>query len=292
MQHSVSMEQISVKAYAKINLGLLITGKRSDSYHTLETVFAPVNWCDELHVAAAGELNMRCSNLDLPSDDSNLCVKAAKALREYAGIDAGAFLTLEKNIPFGAGLGGGSSDAAATLKALCALWKIEVPRADRHNMAVKLGADVPYFLESKGLALASGIGDRLEHLDASLPFYVVTVFPGVHISTVWAYKNFYPRFKRAVPNLKEMVRALCENRDYSVLAAFENDFEPVVFDHYPAVAALKEELLRSGGVFASLSGSGSAVFGLFEEKGDAEKAAQRFSENYPASLTPPSFTMQ
>ncbi len=286
------MQHISVKAFAKINLGLLVTGKRPDGYHTLETVFAPINWYDELTFTVAGELSMTCSNLDLPSDDSNLCLRAAKALREYAGAESAAAIGLTKNIPFGAGLGGGSSDAAVTLRVLNQLWGINAPLAELHNLAVKLGADVPYFLETEGLAFASGIGEQLQYLHCSLPFYTVTVFPGEHISTVWAYRNFYPRFEREVPDLKKMAEKLCTTKDMSVLPAFENDFEPVVFDHYPSVRKVKEELLEEGALFASLSGSGSAVFGLFDGKREAENAMQRFSKHYPVSLTPPSFRMR
>lgn len=286
------MQHISVKAFAKINLGLLVTGKRQDGYHTLETVFAPINWYDELTFTVAGELSMTCSNLDLPSDDSNLCLRAAKALREYAGAESAAAIGLTKNIPFGAGLGGGSSDAAVTLRVLNQLWGISAPLAELHDLAVKLGADVPYFLETEGLAFASGIGEQLQYLHCSLPFYTVTVFPGEHISTVWAYRNFYPRFEREVPDLKKMAEKLCTTKDLSVLPAFENDFEPVVFDHYPSVRKVKEELLEEGALFASLSGSGSAVFGLFDGKREAENAMQRFSKHYPVSLTSPSFRMR
>ncbi|WP_294347097.1 4-(cytidine 5'-diphospho)-2-C-methyl-D-erythritol kinase [Prosthecochloris sp.] len=285
------MQHISVKAFAKINLGLLITGKRPDGYHTLETVFAPVNWYDELTFSSADELSMTCSNLDLPSDDNNLCLKAANALRDYAEMSKGATIRLTKNIPFGAGLGGGSSDAATTLKVLNVLWEIHAPSDDLHALAVKLGADVPYFLESSGLAFASGIGEELLDLERFLPFYIVTVFPGEHISTVWAYKNFYPKFERKVPDLKEMLIELCEGKDLTVLPAFENDFEGVVFDYYPSVRQVKERLLEEGALFASLSGSGSAVFGLFDRQDAAEKAMLAFGEKGKACLTPPSFEM-
>lgn len=286
------MQHISVKAFAKINLGLLITGKRSDGYHTLETVFAPISWYDELTFVSAEDLGMTCNNLDLPSNDNNLCLKAANVLRDYAGITSGVSIDLTKNIPFGAGLGGGSSDAAITLKVLNTLWDIHASSADLHALAVKLGADVPYFLKTSGLAFASGIGEQIQDLDCSLPYYIVTVFPGEHISTVWAYKNFYPNFERKIPDLKDMVVGLCDDRDLAVLPALKNDFEPVVFDHYPSVRKVKEALLEQGALFASLSGSGSAVFGLFDKEEEAGEAMRTFSERYPASLTPPSFRME
>ncbi len=285
------MQSISVKAYAKINLGLLITGKRPDGYHTLETVFAPVNWYDELSFSLSDDLFMSCSNQDLPCDESNLCMRAAQALRDFSGTSMGVEIALSKHIPFGAGLGGGSSDAAATLRVLNAMWNINAPSHELHRLAVSLGADVPYFLESGGLAYAAGIGEDLDDLELTLPFSVVTLFPGDHISTVWAYRNFYPCFDREVPDLRRLVRSLCDEKDLSVLDVFDNDFEPVVFDHFPSVRAAKEALERSGSFFASLSGSGSAVFGLFENDAEAEYSAKELSKSYRTNYTPASFSM-
>lgn len=285
------MQSISVKAYAKINLGLLITGKRPDGYHTLETVFAPINWYDELTLSPSQEVRMSCTNQDLPCDDSNLCIRAAKALRDFSGASSGVEIGLAKHIPFGAGLGGGSSDAASTLRVLNRMWNINASSHDLHRIAVGLGADVPYFLESGGLAYAAGIGEELEDLELTLPFSIVTLFPGDHISTVWAYRNFYACFEREIPDLKGLVRSLCQARDTSVLEVFDNDFEPVVFDHYPAVREAKDALVQSGSFFASLSGSGSAVFGLFENDSDAERAAEQLSATYRARFTPASFAM-
>ncbi len=285
------MGNVSVRACAKINVGLLITGRRADGYHTLETVFAPVNWFDTLDFTLADTIGMSCSNLDLPADDGNLCIRAAKALRDHAGISAGVQIELVKRVPFGAGLGGGSSDAAATLRVLNRLWGVGASSEELHRIAVKLGADVPYFLEMKGLAYASGIGEELEDLALALPWHVVTVFPEVQVSTVWAYRNFKPRFDRRVPDLKQLVRRLCNDRDTGVLAAFENDFAPVVFSSYPVVSQAYGELLDSGAVFASLSGSGSAVYGLFGDAATASAAAERLAAYGRVNLTPPGFRM-
>ncbi|MEI6758361.1 MAG: 4-(cytidine 5'-diphospho)-2-C-methyl-D-erythritol kinase [Chlorobium sp.] len=286
------MLPFSVKSFAKINLGLLITSKRSDGYHTLETVFAPINWYDSIEFSESDVISMSCSNLDLPVDDNNLCIKAAKSLQQFAGCQRGITMTLQKQVPFGAGLGGGSSDAATVLRVLNELWQINVSSGELHALAVKLGADVPYFLEMKGLAYARGIGDDLDDLGFTLPYYVVTVFPEEHISTVWAYRNFYPHFERALPDLKKLVSALCLSGNKDGLPAFENDFEPAVFDHFPAVRAVKSALLESGSLFASLSGSGSAVFGLFEREDEAQAAMNTLPEAYRKSLTPPGFSME
>lgn len=285
------MESITRRAFAKINLGLLITGKRPDGYHTLETVFAPIAWHDEITVSHADGLSMTTSIPELPVDDSNLCMRAARALQDAAGKGSGAAIHLHKQVPFGAGLGGGSSDAALTLKLLDRLWALETPREELHRIAVTLGADVPYFLGSGGLAYASGIGEELEEPGLSLPFAVVTVFPGEHISTVWAYRNFYPRFERTVPDLRKALHALCTEADRSVLPLFENDFQPAVVDNFPIVGVALEELREQGCFFASLSGSGSAVFGLFDDEAMAQKAAAELGRRYRVSCTPSSFVM-
>ncbi len=286
------MFPLTVKAFAKINLGLLITGKRHDGYHTLETIFAPISWYDTLEFTEAFSISMSCTNVDLPIDDNNLCVKAAKSLQQFAGIQKGIAIKLHKDVPFGAGLGGGSSDAAAVLRVLNALWEVNASQEELHSLAVKLGADVPYFLEMKGLAYARGIGDELDNLPFTLPYYVVTVFPEEHISTAWAYKNFYPRFGRELPDLKKLASELCLFGKKEGLPAFENDFEQAVFDHFPAVRLVKSTLLDSGCLFSSLSGSGSALFGLFERKDEAVAAMKCLPEAYRMSLTPPGFSME
>jgi 4-diphosphocytidyl-2-C-methyl-D-erythritol kinase len=281
----------SVKAFAKINLGLLITGKRQDGYHTLETIFAPINWYDTIEFTDSDIISMSCSNIDLPVDDNNLCIKAAKSLQQFAGIRNGSAMKLHKQVPFGAGLGGGSSDAATVLRVLNELWQVNASSAELHALAVKLGADVPYFLAMKGLAYACGIGEELDDLGFTLPFYIVTVFPEEHISTVWAYRNFYPRFDRQLPDLKKLASELCLSGKNEVFPAFENDFESAVFDHYPQVRQVKSTLLDAGGIFASLSGSGSAVFGLFESEELAQAAMKRLPDSYRMSLTSPGFSM-
>jgi 4-diphosphocytidyl-2-C-methyl-D-erythritol kinase len=286
------MLPLSVKSFAKINLGLLITGKRDDGYHTLETIFAPINWYDVIEFSDSGVISMSCTNGTLPVDDNNLCIRAAKALQQFAGISRGVTMKLHKQVPFGAGLGGGSSDAATVLRVLNQHWQVNAASADLHAIAVSLGADVPYFLEIAGLAYARGIGDELDDLGFTLPYYVVTVFPEEHISTVWAYKNFYRRFDRELPDLKKRVSELCLSGKKEVLPLFENDFEPAVFDHFPAVRLVKSTLLEAGSVYASLSGSGSAVFGLFESEEDALAAMKLLPEAYRKSLTPPGFSMQ
>jgi len=286
------MYTLSLKAFAKINLGLLITGKRHDGYHTLETIFAPINWYDTIEFSDSDAISMSCSNNNLPVDDNNLCIKAARSLQQFAGTRKGVAMNLHKQVPFGAGLGGGSSDAATVLRVLNEFWQLNVSPIELHSLAVKLGADVPYFLAIKGLAYAQGIGDELYDLALTLPYFIVTVFPEEHISTLWAYKNFYPQFERELPDFKKLVSELCLSGKKEGLPLFENDFEPAVFDYFPVVRQVKSTLLEAGSIFASLSGSGSAVFGLFEREDDALAAMNCLSETYQKSLTRPGFSME
>ncbi len=286
------MYTLTLKAFAKINLGLFITGKRQDGYHTLETIFAPINWYDRLEFSESETISMSCSTIDLPVDDNNLCIKAARSLQQFTGTRKGVAMKLDKQVPFGAGLGGGSSDAATVLRVLNQLWQVNVSPTELHALAVKLGADVPYFLAMKGLAYARGIGDDLDDLGITLPYYIVTVFPEEHIATVWAYRNFYPRFDRELPDLKKLVSDLCLSGKKDDLALFENDFEPAVSDHFPAVRQVKSALLEAGSIFASLSGSGSAVFGLFEREEEALAAMNSLPETCRKSLTRPGFSME
>ncbi|MBC8041905.1 MAG: 4-(cytidine 5'-diphospho)-2-C-methyl-D-erythritol kinase [Rhizobacter sp.] len=278
-----------LKAYAKINLALFITAKRADGYHDLETVFAPINWFDELHFSPSETLSMTCSDAGLPADDSNLCMKAAGLLRAESGTKRGIKIHLQKNVPSGAGLGGGSSDAATVLRHLNEAWQLHLPPEALLKLASALGADVAYFLSDAPLVYATGKGEVLEPLEFSLPYAVVTLFPHASVSTVWAYKNFKLKPNRTLPDLKAAMQQVCLNRNAAAFSLFENDFEAVVFEHYPQVKAAKAKLLDAGAVFASLSGSGSAVFGVFNDDRAALNCYDDLRRSYPASLTPADF---
>jgi 4-diphosphocytidyl-2-C-methyl-D-erythritol kinase len=280
------------RAYAKINLALYIVNRLPNGYHALETLFAPVNWYDTLTFTPSETIEMTCSNLALPIDASNLCLKAARALAALAHEKKfGIHIHLEKNIPFGAGLGGGSSDAACVLNYLNGYWHLNLAPDALHRIAVTLGADVPYFLNSQsGIAFATGIGDDLTYLNQRFPFAIVTAFPNEPVSTVWAYKNLRLHFPRPAPDCRTALHQAIQQRDVKFLDVFENDFESAVFAAYPKVKELKAEFRRQGGSLALMSGSGGAVFGVFESPVRAEACFKNISERYPASLTPPDFS--
>jgi 4-diphosphocytidyl-2-C-methyl-D-erythritol kinase len=265
----------SQAASAKINLGLHILRRRPDGYHDLETVFLRIPWADVVTVAPADEISLTCSDPTLPTDERNLCVKAARMLAEHAGIDPGAAIHLEKHVPYGAGLGGGSSDAAATLRLLADLWGLAVPADELRSLAARLGSDVPFFLGPEA-AYATGRGEILEPLlDESgeiyqLPFTLVVIVPPIHVGTAEAYRLVRPNDEKRF-DLREVVLSNDLGRWRWELV---NDFEQPILRAHEEIRATRDALLEAGAGYASLSGSGSAVFGVFEEEGTAKAAEE------------------
>ena len=246
----------------KINLGLHVVGKRPDGYHNLETIFLPVHeLCDELEITpvAGSDTTMHQEGIALdnaPGD--NLCMKAYRLLHDEFGIPPVKIL-LRKNIPFGAGLGGGSSDAAFTLKMLNNMFSLGLSGGDLEQRAAQIGADCAFFIQNRP-AYATGIGDQLEPLDIDLSSYrtVIEIPSNEHVSTREAYTGLHLQGGNR-PDLRQAVRRpVTQWRDIIV-----NDFETSVFPAHPAIAELKEEMYRRGAHYACMTGSGAAVFGLF-----------------------------
>jgi 4-diphosphocytidyl-2-C-methyl-D-erythritol kinase len=279
------------KAYAKINLGLRILRRRSDGYHDIETVFHRIDLFDEITFEPSESISLATTDPTVPSDDHNLCVRAALALRYSTGVHWGASMRLTKRIPAGAGLGGGSSDAAATLLALRKLWNLDVPESELIRIALTLGSDVPYFLRA-GTAYATGRGEALEYFTLELPYWVLVVFPGIPVSTAWAYQNMdvagLSRRPPATSSLRHIVSE-CATDPARLAMHLGNDFEPLILKAYPAVAQLKQVLSGYGADLALLSGSGSSVFGLYRREADARAAGDRLAQSYSVFLTPPNF---
>ena len=256
----------------KINLGLHVVGRREDGYHELETIFLPVHdMCDELEIVEAESGKRREESsmeqegiaLDNPPED-NLCMKAWRLMHEEFGI-APVHIRLKKNIPFGAGLGGGSSDAAFTLKMLNEMFSIGLGEDELERRAVRLGADCAFFVRNRA-AYATGIGEKLEPIDWEVErerWKVMIEIPeGEHVSTREAYGGLKSeRFGKSRPDLREAIKRPIE--DWRGLIV--NDFEASVFPTHPAIAALKEEMYRRGALYASMTGSGAAVFGVFRK---------------------------
>jgi 4-diphosphocytidyl-2-C-methyl-D-erythritol kinase len=264
--------------YAKINLFLDVLFKRPDGYHNIETIFQSISLHDEIDIAlVAGGLTVTCNDPSVPADETNLACKAYRAFAETVGYRGGIEIVIRKSIPAGAGLGGGSSDAAAMLATLNQILRAGLCEDELRDIARDVGADVPFFL-SGGLAAAWGIGDRIMQL-TPLPetFMVVAIPQNLMVSTATAYDAITTP-ACAVPTAKELVE--CTERFRHIIEAVDsakgrgespsidsilyNAFEKPIFQLYPEIAQLKSALLEAGSLGALMSGTGSAVFGLGE----------------------------
>ena len=222
-------------------------------------------------------------NVDwLKNDDTNLCVKAWSTMAECFKI-GGVSIDLEKRIPPGSGLGGGSSNAAAILKGLCHLYSIDPIYEKLSKIAFTLGADVPFFLKG-GLQIASGIGEQLVEMNGSINGVYLLIIPKFKIDTKWAYKSFKKILQR--PKVEVNFADLLK-RDKTPFKLFENDFESIVIPAYPEIAIIKEKLWSCRPKFVSLSGSGSTVFGIFDDEAGAKSAESLFSHKYSTFIANP-----
>ena len=264
---------LSFLAPAKLNLSLQVFGKRPDGYHDIRSVMVPVSLYDEVTVeeAPAG-ITVECDAPGVPDGAANSCHKAAALFLAWAGTPAGVRIRIRKSIPAESGLGGGSSDAAAALKGLIALTGVHPPREALLAMAIHVGADVPFFLPG-GAALVEGIGERLTPLPWNVPFYAVIVRPAFGLST----REGYARLGREAGGLPSRGRVPAFRTFSEVAAIVRNDFEAAWEPSHPEIGAIRRELTSVGAAAAGLSGSGSAVFGLFTSEGAARDARKTLS---------------
>lgn len=277
---------MEVFAPAKVNLALLVLGKRPDGFHDLWTVVQKVDLADRLTIEVTppghntadpeGAIAFTCSRPDLAGPD-NLVVRAARLLRERTGTRQGARIHLEKRIPAGAGLGGGSSDAAATLAALDRLWGTGLGLGRLAGLGAELGSDVPLFLHPSP-SLVTGRGEVVEPCSWRLDAWYVIVFPGFPISTAWAYRNFRLTSNGGKDRISRLLAVDKGGISPDIWGEIlVNDLEEGVLPSHPVLAGLKERLRKSGARASLMSGSGSSVFGLFDDALKAKEAAGEFS---------------
>jgi 4-diphosphocytidyl-2-C-methyl-D-erythritol kinase len=251
--------------HAKINFGLNVVSKRDDGYHDLETVFYPVQWCDVMEIVPGPQhtrgIETHLSGLPVKGKHSdNLCVKAYELLRKNYSIRS-VKLYLHKQIPMGAGLGGGSSDAAFFVKKMNELFSLNISKEEMQDMVREVGSDCAFFIEGKPV-YAEERGDKFTPIDFSLRgYYVVIVYPGIHVSTATAFANIIPSAPEF--NCRDIVTKYPLNAWRNLL---KNDFEKTVFAAHPEIEKVKQKLYDAGAVYASMSGSGSAVYGVFGSK--------------------------
>ncbi len=245
---------------AKINLWLEVIRKREDGYHDISSLMLPVSVFDTMQLDVRpgdGTISIDCDRPEIPSDDRNLAWRAARLYLESSGKKAGIHINLEKHIPSAAGLGGGSSDAGGVLTALNSFFENAVPPGELERLALRLGADVPFFLHAKP-ALATGVGEKLQFAEGVPNYPLLLIKPPLIVPTGWVYQNL--KLTKGTSKIK--LRSLSAH-PRQIREFVENDLESVTIPRYPVIADLKQWLLAQGALAASMSGSGPTVFGIF-----------------------------
>jgi 4-diphosphocytidyl-2-C-methyl-D-erythritol kinase len=264
-----SFPPFSTKAPAKLNIRLKITGRRPDGYHELVSIMVPVTLFDEIGISPAAEgIHLETVGIPVPGDETNLVFRAAEAFLSRLGIRQGLAIRLSKRIPVAAGLGGGSSDAAATLTTLNRIYSQPLSEVELADMAVRLGADVPFFLHARP-CLATSIGEVLQPLKRWPPWWYVLVAPPFAVSTAWVYGQL--KLKLTSPELDYIVKTL-ENWHFEPRDLLENDLETVTAKCFPVIENIKEQLMAAGADGALMTGSGPCVFGVFQSETEASSA--------------------
>lgn len=272
---------MKIRAPAKINLYLKVVGRRSDGYHLIDSLMVPVSLYDEVTITrpsrAEGYLKVTCDHPNVPKGKGNLAHQAANLLLGRSRIRNPIHIHIRKKIPLGAGLGGASTDAAAVLIGLNRLFRIGLTTLSLSEMALDLGADVPFFVQGRP-ATARGIGERLNPVSHLPKLWLVLLYPGFQVSTRWVYDNLKIKLTKILKNTKfnlplghyeELVRWM------------ENDLERATIRRYPIIGTLKERLIHEGAMGVLMSGSGSSVFGIFAEEEGARKALRRLRMEEP-----------
>lgn len=264
------IKALRLKSPAKVNLRLDILKRRDDGYHEIRTIFQKISLYDTLSVSFKKEkgISITTDHPDLPVGKENLVYRAAQMVLKKSDYEGGLDIAIRKKIPLGAGLGGGSSNAATVLKALNQLLELHLPMKELMNMGSSIGADVPFFF-LKGAAIATGIGERLKRIELPDLWYVL-INPGFEVSTRWAYQNFMLTKRRFHFNLRRFGRTPA-----GISRLLWNDLEGVVCKKYPQIEVMKQMVLSSGALGALMTGSGPTVFGVFSVRQDAEKAFEK-----------------
>lgn len=271
------MQEIKVRALAKINLGLDVLGKREDGYHEVRMVMQTIHLYDRILIrrikasGIRGSIKVVTNLFYLPSNENNLVYKAAKLLRDEFGIRDGVFINLKKYIPVAAGLAGGSSDAAAVLFGMNRMFQLGLSLDELMERGVKIGADVPYCL-LRGTALAEGIGEELTPLKPVPKCLVLVAKPSVSVSTKYVYENLRLDDNMVHPDMDALLSAIDKQDLKQIAANMGNVLETVTIPRYPVILRIKEEMKRMGALNAMMSGSGPTVFGLFESEQRAKAA--------------------
>jgi len=268
------MNRITVNSPAKINFGLKVVEKRDDGYHNLETIFYPLLLSDRLSFEISDKYDISSNSEVLNNMKENLIFKAIKIIEKKKEIELKVRVFVKKFIPIGGGLGGGSSNAASTLKAINNLFNLELSNEELLSLALELGSDVPFFLNPYP-SYAEGRGEKLFQINLEIPYPILIINPGINISTRWAFERIKPT--KSQFSLQEIFKE--SKIDFDRMKKYvTNDFEPIVFKEYPQIENIKKELYEKGSRFALMSGTGSTVYGIFSNLQKAYWAEEDFKE--------------
>jgi 4-diphosphocytidyl-2-C-methyl-D-erythritol kinase len=271
------MNELVVKSPAKINIGLNIINKRNDGFHDLETIFYPVNLYDEIRFTKSDEFSFNSNDDNLNKEKTNLIIKAKESLEKHFNIQLPANVFLNKHIPIGAGLGGGSSNAASTLKSLIKLYDLKIEENELSKIALQLGSDVPFFLKPVP-SFAESRGEILYSINLKLDKYILIVNPVIHVATKWAFGLIKPN------QTKESLKSFIGKNEISiddVIKIASNDFEKIVFEHFPEIKDIKEKMIYFGANHSMMTGTGSTVWAMFDDEDAAYQTELFFKcKNY------------
>jgi len=260
---------VRLPSYAKINLCLHVLRKREDNYHEIETVFQQIDIRDEITLQPRqDDLQLFCDHPNVPTDDRNLCLKAAKLLQQRCHTKLGCSIYLHKQIPIASGLGGGSSNAAVTLMGLNVLWELGLTKRDLFKISTEIGSDVPFFIEG-GTALGTGRGELITCLKTKFKYWVVIISPSIEISSKWAYQSSNFNLTNTEKNCKLSTLKKSQSLPNRWQINFHNDLESLVFEKFRKLKTIRDQLEQQGAVFALMSGSGPCIFGLFHSQEEA-----------------------
>ena len=277
------MNEILLQSFSKVNIGLKVVKKRKDGYHDIHTVFQELDFHDQISLKKSTDGCFFTSNVNwLENNNSNLCVRAWELLAEKYNI-SGVRINLNKNIPPGSGLGGGSSNAACVLKGLIKLYNLNIRHKDLIKISSLIGADVPFFIRG-GCQLGSGVGNKLVEIEHSNDKVFLLVMPEIHINTKSAFK----KLKKFLDHNKEKVNFIeFIKKNKFLFKFFENDFETIIVPAYPEIGQIKKTIQEQGALFSSLSGTGSTVFGVFDDEASAISAESLFNLRYKTVIAHP-----
>jgi 4-diphosphocytidyl-2-C-methyl-D-erythritol kinase len=269
------MKAFKVKSFAKINIGLNVLRKRSDGYHDIESIFYPINLHDDIEILESDFFEFECNVKEI-ENSKNLIVKTIKLIETESAQKFNIKIKLTKKIPLGSGLGGGSSNAAAIITSLNSLYNLGLSLEQQKRVAEKIGSDVFFFLNPKP-SLVSSKGEIIKPINLRIDYPILIINPNINISTKWAYENI--KLSGKTENLEKIIgNNLLSIYDWK--NEIHNDFEEIAFKNYPQIADIKNKLYENGAIFSLMTGTGSTIFGIFENFEATGKARNLFDKYY------------